>query len=500
MWSLSQPGCQAMRSQRAEELAHAFLADIDALLGHLDGAVARRTGLPPGPIARDRSNSRRCAAGFRSRCSSRKQVARCASSAAACAASPVPAAEARSGRATACRPPSCRDCRSGTARCTRPENLRIPSLRSRSAGCASARRGRAAGAARGAGGGNPACRIRRAEPRVVVELRDLPDAVDLGVLHLVHAFGPGGAAAEAAEVGERAPAPLRGLPAGIQVHHRLDVHVVVEPVVAEPHLTHLHVADIEVEMLADAFLADEHAGGIVRHGIVGEELGEVGPHSLVEVVAVGALQPLDGLHVFRRVDFRFAAARCAGRHRGGFAALPSSLSRCEQRRSDHECPHESRHPDGGPRSGQEQVDRAHRVRGRGSARIEGIRADRPSTCHPACPVPARVRIDASVHAGRQRGAACSSGTGATSPAPRRRQCSVTCPRKRRRSDESSCRSCVLILQARTAAVRRRRTSWCACRCAAGTAVSRWRSRPLRCAAHRRSRGRWTSTRSCSRWP
>ena len=60
----------------------------------------------------------------------------------------------------------------------------------------------------------PARRVRRAEARVVVEIRYLPDAADLRVRHLVDAFGPRCAAAEAAEHRERAPPALRCLTAG----------------------------------------------------------------------------------------------------------------------------------------------------------------------------------------------------------------------------------------------------------------------------------------------
>ena len=47
-------------------------------------------------------------------------------------------------------------------------------------------------------------------------------------------------------------------------------------------------------------LADEDARGIVGDGVVGEQLGDVLPHSLVDVVAVGALQLLDRADVLRR--------------------------------------------------------------------------------------------------------------------------------------------------------------------------------------------------------
>ena len=150
----------------------------------------------------------------------------------------------------------------------------------------------------------PAGGIGCAKPRVIIELGDFPDAVLLGVLHLVHAFCPGaGGRAVATEIGKGTPTALGRLAARVQVHHGLDVHVVVEPVVAQPHFTHLYVADIAIEVSADAGLADVNVSRIVGHGVVGEVLGEVSPHALVEVVAISALQALDGAQVFGGLHF-----------------------------------------------------------------------------------------------------------------------------------------------------------------------------------------------------
>ena len=151
----------------------------------------------------------------------------------------------------------------------------------------------------------PTRRIRRAKAGVVVELRDLPDAVFLAIAHLVDAFGPGCTSGKAAEGRERAPAPTRTLSVRVQVHDGLDAHVVVEASVPEPHLPHRHIADVAIQVFPDALLADVDAGRIVRHGILREVLGKVGPHALVEVVTVAALQALYRLQVLGGLDLGF---------------------------------------------------------------------------------------------------------------------------------------------------------------------------------------------------
>src|SRR5690606_29871115 len=103
---------------------------------------------------------------------------------------------------------------------------------------------------------DPAGLVRRGETRVVVERADLPRAAFLRVLDEIDALRPHRGAAVLAEHHERTPAALRRLAAGIEVHDRLDAHVVVEPAVAEPGLAHLAAADVEVQMTRDAFLAD----------------------------------------------------------------------------------------------------------------------------------------------------------------------------------------------------------------------------------------------------
>ncbi len=57
-------------------------------------------------------------------------------------------------------------------------------------------------------------------------------------------------------------------------------------------------------MFADALVADVGAGGIVRDCVVRVEVGDVFPHTFVDVVAVLALQPLERAHVLGGDDLR----------------------------------------------------------------------------------------------------------------------------------------------------------------------------------------------------
>ena len=88
------------------------------------------------------------------------------------------------------------------------------------------------------------------------------------------------------------------------MHDGLDVYVVVDAVVGQPILADLAAADIHVQMLADAFVADVRAGRVLRDGIVGVEIGDVLPHAFVDVVAVLPLQALDRGDLLGRDDLR----------------------------------------------------------------------------------------------------------------------------------------------------------------------------------------------------
>ena len=72
----------------------------------------------------------------------------------------------------------------------------------------------------------------------------------------------------------------------------------------KPVLADLAAADVHVEVLADAVVADVRAGRIIRDGIVGVEIRNVLPHAFVDVVAVLPLQALDRGDVLGRDDLR----------------------------------------------------------------------------------------------------------------------------------------------------------------------------------------------------
>ena len=131
------------------------------------------------------------------------------------------------------------------------------------------------------------------------------------------------------------------------MHDRLDVHVVVDAVVGQPVLADLAAADVHVQVLADAVVADVGAGRVIRDGVFGVEIGDVLPHALVDVVAVLPLQALDGRDVLGRDDLRFERVEPrverAVRLRG--SACCKAGGRGEERRTNtqgvsmsHRCP------------------------------------------------------------------------------------------------------------------------------------------------------------------
>jgi hypothetical protein len=130
------------------------------------------------------------------------------------------------------------------------------------------------------------------------------------------------------------------------VHDRLNVHVVVEPVIPQPHLPHLHVANIQEQMLPNALVPNEHPRRIVGDGIVSEERGKVLPHSFVEVIPVRTLQLLDRLNVFSGANVRLESIQpfSAGRLRSERCRASHSESRDEHCKSEpckpmsHACP------------------------------------------------------------------------------------------------------------------------------------------------------------------
>ncbi len=145
---------------------------------------------------------------------------------------------------------------------------------------------------------NPTRLVRRAEARVVIQSLNLPDAAVLPITDLINALSPQGVTAVAADHRQRAPAALRRAATGPEMNHRLNVHVVVQPSRPQAELAHLDGADVQIQVSTNAFPADKHPGRIVGHRIIRKENGQVLPHALVEVIAVGTLQLLDRQQVF----------------------------------------------------------------------------------------------------------------------------------------------------------------------------------------------------------
>ena len=190
-----------------------------------------------------------------------------------------------------------RDSRSGRAGCRRPARRRSSPTAGDPAEAASRRRRPGLVLVL-----RPAAFVRNHEGLVPVELRDLPDAVVLDVLVLVRAFAPARALAVLPAHDERAPAGLRGLAVVRDVHDGLQLDVLVQAAFGQADLA----AAERVEIRAHALLADVHAvlrdldGAVLR-----EQVGDVVPLRLVDVVAVGTLQSLDGIRVGDAVGIGF---------------------------------------------------------------------------------------------------------------------------------------------------------------------------------------------------
>ncbi len=184
---------------------------------------------------------------------------------------------------------------------------------------------------------SPAVGIGGAEAGEVVELGDLPDPALLDVAHLVDATGPARRTSVAADQAQHAPTPMCGLAAGIEMHHRLQDHMLIEPSVAEPDLAPAEVLD---QVQPDARLSDEGAIRIVGHSLVGEQVRDVLPEAGVDIVAVGPVQLLDGAEVLA-MDHRLLQASEAH----GIDGL-CTCGRAREQRPDHRdgraCPGHSR--------------------------------------------------------------------------------------------------------------------------------------------------------------
>ena len=103
-----------------------------------------------------------------------------------------------------------------------------------------------------------------------------------------------------ADLDQCAPAAFRRQAVRRDVHDALQDHVIVELALLEPF-----AADDAIVELGDTSLADVDAGAAELRrgaGIVGEQRRDVAAQLLVDVVAVGALQALDGLRVLEQAE------------------------------------------------------------------------------------------------------------------------------------------------------------------------------------------------------
>src|SRR6185437_8998014 len=127
------------------------------------------------------------------------------------------------------------------------------------------------------------------ERGVVVELRDPPHAVLVDVVVLVDSLAPFALAA-ASQHDIAAPARLRRAVVGRHIDDRLKHRIIVELTVLEPARAHqLEGAANVASSRVDAALPE-----FIRRIVAEERRGAI-PEALVDVVAVGRLQPLDGL-------------------------------------------------------------------------------------------------------------------------------------------------------------------------------------------------------------
>ena len=113
---------------------------------------------------------------------------------------------------------------------------------------------------------------------------------------------------------ERAPAAARGLAVLGDRDDALELLVVDDLLALRPGR-----AKADAHILQHALLAEEHAAAAdLQRRIVDEQIGDIVPHRLVDIIAVAALQPLAGALVLDPLD--------ACRKRGDFGGQLDSLS------------------------------------------------------------------------------------------------------------------------------------------------------------------------------
>ena len=134
-----------------------------------------------------------------------------------------------------------------------------------------------------------------------MHLAELPDAAFLDVLVLVGPFGPDGALAVLTDLDQCAPAAFRREAVRRDVHDALQDHVIVELALLEPF-----AADDAIVELGDTSTCRRRRRNRRAPpwwpGSSANNAADVAAQLLVDVIAVGALQALDGFRVLEQVD------------------------------------------------------------------------------------------------------------------------------------------------------------------------------------------------------
>ena len=125
-----------------------------------------------------------------------------------------------------------------------------------------------------------------------VQRLDAPDAIDQAIAVFVNRFAPAGLSAQPGDENERAPPTLRPLPVGVDVNHRLQLHVVEQDAA---FVTRQRVKILPHPVLPDIDAPPRDFERAVRR----EHIGRLVPQPLVDIVAVGRLQIAD-----RQMGFR----------------------------------------------------------------------------------------------------------------------------------------------------------------------------------------------------
>ncbi len=136
----------------------------------------------------------------------------------------------------------------------------------------------------------PALRIVGLHARREVHLGDAPDAVAFDVTVLEGGGGPIGLAVIDPGHAEIEPARPRLAPIGADRDDQVDLDVIVERTGLQP------LRPVAIEPAADALRADPGADAVDREGrILLEQVGDIAPHLLVDIVTIDILEVRNGL-------------------------------------------------------------------------------------------------------------------------------------------------------------------------------------------------------------